>query len=262
MATLKHKFYQKDFENGFKTNSSILETKLYKPEVLFIGTFNHGWTWNSGDFYYGRGMYMWTVLANLFLYNNNVLIRQRTAKNNNPTTEQLFEICEKGKIVFADIVKGVKEEISTLDMGNHVIVNGEYYWGTQAKIGEYSDVHLDNMGNKGWLDDNLEAIIKYINDNPTIKNIYFTFKSGTWIKSKIEEICSKLPKEVSACSLFTPTANGFGKNLNKPYHERAWSLAHTWVWNGLENEYMIKKPDFGHLNHEWLIKNGVNPNNF
>jgi hypothetical protein len=65
------KYQQCDFLNGFQTHDSILDRAPYGPEVIFIGTFNHGWAWNSSDFYFGRNMYMWTVLSNLFNYNKN-----------------------------------------------------------------------------------------------------------------------------------------------------------------------------------------------
>ena len=51
-----HKYQQHDFGNGFQTRNSILCTEHYKPEVIFIGTYNHGWTWNNSDFFYGRGI--------------------------------------------------------------------------------------------------------------------------------------------------------------------------------------------------------------
>lgn len=75
---LIHKFQENNFGNGFQSHNSILDTVNYYPEVIFIGTFNHGWKWNNADFYYGRGMYMWTAMANLFLYNSNQLIKTRT----------------------------------------------------------------------------------------------------------------------------------------------------------------------------------------
>lgn len=55
---MQHKFLNYNFENGYQTHNSILDTTPYKPEVIFIGTFNHGWDWNQSDFFYGRGMYL------------------------------------------------------------------------------------------------------------------------------------------------------------------------------------------------------------
>jgi hypothetical protein len=265
---LLHKYFQTDFQNGFETHNTILDTVPYEPEVIFIGTYNHGWSWNQSDFFYGRGMYMWTILGNLFLHNENHLIKKRIPNNNIPNHEQIFEICQKGRFIFADIVKGVRYSIPAVEniQQKYVLVNNQYYWCTREikgkKVGEYSDTHLDNMGNNQWLDDNVEEIVKYINNTPSIKHIYFTFKSGTWVVQKMYEISNNLRSDVSHCSIFTPTANGFGVNLNAPFHERSWSLAHCWVWNGLVHNYPIDKPGYEHLDHSWLIGKGVNPNNF
>ena len=111
----KHKFQEHDFGKGFQTHNAILDTVPYDPEVIFIGTYNHGWSWNQSDFFYGRDMYMWTILGNLFLFGHNHLIKKRTIKNNEPTFLQLLEICIKGKIVFADIVKGINDDIHAID---------------------------------------------------------------------------------------------------------------------------------------------------
>ena len=46
-----HKFQNHDWKNSFWTENSILKTDHYKPEVLFIGTFNHGWKCNPSDFF-------------------------------------------------------------------------------------------------------------------------------------------------------------------------------------------------------------------
>ena len=34
-----HKYQQHNFENGFQTHNSILDTVNYDPEVIFIGTY-------------------------------------------------------------------------------------------------------------------------------------------------------------------------------------------------------------------------------
>ena len=253
-----HKYQQHDFGNGFQTRNSILCTEHYKPEVIFIGTYNHGWTWNNSDFFYGRGMYMWTVLANLFLHNCNHLVKARTAINNIPTLPQLFEICEKGKIVFADIVKGLSDRVIAIEQPEtqNVLVNNQYVWAS------YKDGPLDYMASQGWLDENVCAITNYINTTPSIKHIYFTFKSGGWLVDRQNKICNGVRSGVSFQSIFTPTANGFGKQLHQPFNERAWGLAHCWVWNGLQHVYPIKRPHYGHLDHKWLEDNAINPNNF
>jgi hypothetical protein len=255
---LLHKLQNIQFENGFKTHNSILDTVSYAPEVLFIGTHNHGWIWNKADFYYGRDMYMWTSLANLFLYNRNRLTKKRNAVNNIPSLHEIFDICVKGKLVFADIVKGIRESIPAIEypQDKTVMVNEQYSWKS------YKDTPIDFMGAKGWLEDNGQAIVRFINETPTIKHVYFTFKSGKWLVEKKKEICNQLRYDVTSCSIFTPTANGFGNVLKQPFRERAWSLTHCWVWNGLNHGVYVNKPDYGHLDHEWLIANCVTPDQF
>lgn len=265
---LVQKYQQYDFKNGYQTHNSILDIVPYKPEVIFIGTYNHGWSWNNSDFFYGRGMYMWTVLGNLFLFNNNHLVSARSKKNNQPTIDQIFEICKKGKIVFANIVKGIKDEIPVIEdsQERHVLVNNEFFWGSKViqskRIGEYADSHLETMAKYGWLDDNVNAIIKFINETNSIKHIYFTFKSGIWLVQKRDFIGKNVREDISYCSIFTPTAKGFGFLLDSPYNTRAWGLTHCWVWNGLNHQKPINRKDYGHLDHAWLISNGVNPSNF
>ena len=265
---ITQRYQQHDFQNGFQTHNSILDIVPYQPEVIFIGTYNHGWTWNYSDFFYGRDMYMWTVLGNLFIFNYNHLILPRNMNNNLPTLEQLFAICKKGKMVFANIVKGLKDEIIAVENNQekYVLVNNEFRWGSTVingkRVGKYADTHIEIMAKYGWLDDNVDAIIKFINETPSIKYIYFTFKSGNWLVNKLNSICKRVRPDVSFCSVFSPTAKGFGTLLNAPYDSRAWGLTHCWVWNGLTHSYPINKPDYGHLNHEWLIDKGVNPNNF
>jgi hypothetical protein len=253
-----HKYQEHNFNNGFQTQNSILKNVIYEPEVIFIGTYNHGWSWNNSDFYYGRGMNMWTSLANLFLYNYNHLVNQRTINNNVPTKTEIFEICIKGKIVFADIVKGIRENIQAIEQPENksVLVNNQYLWKS------YKDGPIDYMASQDWIDDNVNEIIKYINETKSIKHIYFTFKSGTWLVNKLNEICNNIRPDVSFCSIFTPTANGFGKPLQLPFQERVWGLTHCWVWNGLNHEIPINRVNYGHLDHNWLSRNGVDPNNF
>jgi hypothetical protein len=253
-----HKYQQHRFEKGFETHNSILDTVDYEPEVIFIGSYNHGWSWNDSDFYYGRDAYMWTAMANILSFNSNHLVKKRTKHNNIPTLPQIFEICRTGKIVFADIVKGIKDNIQSVELTQYKIVsvNNQFDWKG------YQDKRLDKMASQGWLDDNVNDIVKYINETKTIKHIYFTFKTGGWLVDKLNEICTQLRPEVSYCSIFTPTANGFGRLLEAPFQERSWSLAHCWIWNGLNHDIPINKPGYGHLDHEWLRSKNVDPNNF
>lgn len=251
--SIHHKFKKHDWNNGFYTNSSILHTP-YDPEVIIIGTFNHGWNWNSADFFYGRDMYMWPILANLFLNNSNIFVKPRNKNNEVPTLEEIFEICKRGKLSFADIVSGTKQNISLIQNEHSCFINNNFEWNN------YSDKYLNLMGDLGWLDDNIDDIVNYINQKETIKEIYFTFNSEKWLLDKKNRIKSKTTVNNSG-SIFTPTGMGFRRNL-PGFPNRASSIAHCWLWNGLDHSTPVNKIGYIHLNHDWLIRNGVNPLNF
>lgn len=250
-----HKFQNHNWENGFWTENSILKTNHYKPEVLFIGTFNHGWESNLSDFFYGRGMFMWSIMANLFMHNENHLASARNIDNDVPKLNEIFKICKKGKIIFADIVKGTRINIPIIENDGYISVNNIYNWR------DYKDSHLNYFGQQNWLDDNTNEIIEYINNNPSIKYVYFTFKTGgKWIINKKRYISNNI--NIPSCSIFTPTGNGFRRNLPIPFETKIKSLTHCWVWNNLQHQIPITKNGYSNLNHDWLIQNGVNPNNF
>lgn len=248
-----HKFIDYNWNNGFYTKNSILYTP-YKPETFFIGTFNHGWDWNYADFFYGRDRYMWPILANLFLYNRNRLILPRNKKNPNPSINEIFEICNKAKIAFADVVRGVKSTAIVQKHGRSLVINDSFTWDN------YSDKQLNTMAKHDWLDDQTDEIIKYINQTPSIKHIYFTFNSEQWLIELREKIISNT-KTVSAGSIFTPTGMGFRKNLIG-FEGRVASLTHCWIWNGLKHYTPVNKKGYTHLNHQWLREHGVDVKNF
>ena len=260
---IQHKFLNCNnwINQGFWTENAILKTNKYDPEVLFLGTFNHGFNWNTSDFFYGRGMYMWTIMSNLFIHNENNSINRRTINNNVPTLNQIFEICTKGKFVFADLIKGTKGNIDTVINQNQkcVIVqdnNTQYCWN------DYKDNSILDLINLGFIDVNVVEIINHINNNPSIKFIYCTFKSGNHFIEMVNEIRRNIRPEVSIEYIFTPTGNGFRENLQAPFDNRAWSISHCWIWNNLEHEVFINKEEYSHLNHEWLINCGVDILNF
>ncbi len=263
---IRHKFENKPpdapaiaWPQGYATTNAILSTTPYAPEVIIIGSFNHGWPWNDADFFYGRGMYMWTVMANLFLNNTNVLNARRNPPpgNNMPSLNQIFEICKKGKLCFADIVLGTKNRIpiEVNAQNKSVFVNGIYNWN------DYKDGHLNHMGLNGWLESNVQNIIDFITITPTIKHIYFTFATGgAWLVGLRNAIIAAFPN-LQAGSIYTPT----GMRLpNFPgYPHRPFSLTHHWVWNNAGHPISpVNNPNYIHLDQAWLIRNGVNPINF
>ena len=262
---VRHKFENKPLDapeiiwpKGFATTNAILSTTPYESEVIIIGSFNHGWPWNDADFFYGRGMYMWSVMANLFLNNANVLIARRNPLpgNNTPNLNQIFEICKKGKLCFADVVLGTNVAIPVVVNAAipSIVVNDIYNWNN------YKDSHLNYMGTLGWLDDNVQNIIQFIRNTPSIKHIYFTFATGgAWLVGLRNAIIAAFPN-LQAGSIYTPT----GRLPNfAGYPVSPFSLAHHWVWNNAGHPIsLVNNPNYTHLDHTWLIRNGVNPNIF
>jgi hypothetical protein len=262
---IRHRFENKphdapgiNWPNEFKTENAILSGTPYKPEVIIIGSFNHGWPWNTADFFYGRDMYMWTVMANLFLNNGNILIDRRNPPPGNdiPSLNEIFKICKRGKLCFADVILGTHPAIPVaINHNETVTVNGLYNWNN------YKDGHLNFMISQGWLDDNVDNIIEFIRATPSIKHIYFTFATGgPWLVGLRNNIIDAFPM-LQCGSIYTPTGMRLPNYLGYPH--RAWSLAHQWVWNNADHVAVpVNNPNYIHVDHQWLIRNGVNPNNF
>jgi hypothetical protein len=55
-----------NWDNRFYTENVILKNvDIYKPEILFLGTFNPELQNNPANFFYGRNFF-WTAFKNLF----------------------------------------------------------------------------------------------------------------------------------------------------------------------------------------------------
>lgn len=250
-----HKFQNHNWENGFWTENSILKTNHYKPEVLFIGTFNPLTPNNNFvDFFYGRN-YFWPTFKNLFIENKTVHNQRRIPTNGapilplNPTLEVIFEICKKGRFSFADMINSVfpKTEDYNIENNDNVIFNGLEYNlimdNGQNGIGGLAE--LNNIDQVEW---NIENINKYLCENPTIKYIYFTRRpSRIWLKKWDELRKSNCSLDKTFCFIYTPS----GRRLKTP------------VMNNLIDKWIkFNNGTYCNLNHKWLIRNGVNLNNF
>jgi hypothetical protein len=254
--SLEHKFLNHNWKNGFSSENTILKSSEYFPEVMFLGTFNPNLEWNDADFYYGRNMYMWPILTNLFLYNKNQLHKPRTQFNLVPNLEDIFTICNKARLSFAEIISEINGEIEINNYNKTIIINKEF------QLKGYKDRDLNKLGQMQLLVDNIDHIANFVNSTPSIKTIYLTFKdTGKWFDDKVLELKGKI-KTAEIRSIFTPTGNGFRKNLPLPYDRRAWSISHCWVWNGMNHPIRINKIKYGNLDHKWLTKNGVSLENF
>lgn len=255
--SIKHKFYQTSFGNGFETQKAILETTPYKPEIMVIGTFNPDTSkTNHADFFYGRN-YFWTAFKNLFIENKLIFKNTRMPKRGinkkplNPNLEEIKELCIKLKLTFADLIVEVlhnkNPEYNILDNDNVFFENKTFNLIQDDKKGTINGlVQLNELNQVSW---NTINIIKYLSDNPTIKTIYFTRQAkGIWRNQWEAIIKNESLKDRHFTNIFTPSGQG------KPVLNSMQRLLNHWVHN--------TNNDFGKLNREWLLHHNVNISNF
>ena len=256
MKSIKHKFYQTNFGNGYVTHNAILDVTPYKPEVMIIGTFNPN-TPNSNfaDFFYGRN-YFWPALENLS-ENKIILTRSRMPKRGivkdqlNPTIDEILILCEKLKLTFADLISEVlhydNPEYHLLDNDN-VSYNGKIYNLIQDARKEQVE-GLEELEKSNQVNWNTKNIIEFLNKNPQIKTIYFTRQpTKIWKKHWGNLAKEQNLHERIYTNIFTPSCQGV------PVSHSVERLLSHWLHN--END------KFGKFNHDWLKACGVNPNNF
>lgn len=240
-----HKFYQANFANGFETHNAILDVTPYKPEVMFIGTFNPSIPGNNADFFYGRN-YFWSGFKNLFVNNTPLILTRRDAAIPfNPTLLEIFELCQRLKLTFADLIQGVLNKDNptyNLLSGNRVNFGGD----SISLIEDNGLMLLDGMGQVSW---NTQNIIKYLCEHPEIKTIYFTRRpTGIWAAHWSLIVNNPCMKGRNLTNIYTPSG------LALRGVPRMVALLHHWVHN--------MNPNFGRLDNTWLINNGVNLGNF
>lgn len=261
MSQIKNKIYHKfnhqnsldDFQCELGVNFSC-----DAPEVIIIGTFNPDLPWNHADFYYGRNGYMWPILSNIFTHNYSFHHKPRTKKNRVPSYKEIVEICNKTKLGFTDLINSIetKDEV-LLDKKSRTV-----HLGNNSYISNYSDKTLNNLGRMKYLNSNTENIISFVKKHQTIKHIIYTFNNnGKWFKEEVNKIKSQLD-QIEHHHIFTPTGQGFRRNLEPPYDSRIKSLSHCWIWNGLEAEKNLIKGGYERLPTQWLNDQNVQVDNF
>lgn len=254
---IQHKFYQTNFGNGFETHNAILDVTPYKPEVMFVGTFNPDTpNANFADFFYGRNFF-WTAFKNLFIHNAVVIPNRRMPPNGippailNPTLQEIFDLCRKLKLTFSDLVLEVlhnNSPVYQLLPNDNVIFNGVEYNliqdGQNGNVGGLQQ--LNAFGQVNW---NTQNIITYLCDNPQIKTIYFTRRpTGIWAAQWNQIINHNCMTGRFTTNIFTPSGAG------APVNRSMIRLLNHWIHNN--------NPNFGRLDNIWLANNGVNINNF
>lgn len=254
---IRHKFHQTNFENGYSTHNAILDVTPYKPEVLILGTFNpdtpHA---NFADFFYGRN-FLWPAFKNLFLQPNVTLQNRRMPQNGNPqailnpTLPEIFEICLRLKLTFADLVLEVlhlnNPDYQLLQNDNVIFNEQEFNLiqdGQKENVGGLEQ--LNNLQQVNW---NTQNIINFLCENPQIKSIYFTRKpTAVWAEQWNQIVNHECMKSRHLTNIFTPSGQG-----GPVFHSMSRLLKH-WVHN--------ENPNFGKLDNIWLTDLGVNINDY
>lgn len=250
---VRHKFYQSEFGSGFATHNAILDITPYQPEVLFLGTFNPDTpNANFADFYYGRNFF-WSAFKNLFITQQIDLLNRRMPQNGkpptilNPTLSEIFKICIKLKLTFADLALEVfhKENpnYKLLSNDNVIFNNAEFNLIQDGKKGNIGGLQqLNDMDQVNW---NTKNIINFLCDNPQIHSIYLTRQpTGIWLNQWSQIVNHKCMGGRFLTNIFTPSGQG-----RPVFHSMARLLNH-WVHNQIGN--------FGKLDNKWLEFNSVN----
>jgi len=137
-----------------------LENLDFEPTTLIVGTFNPSWPdGNQAEWFYGRthdqhgnvNNNFWDVLPRL--YGEESLI--------NGTLDDWKAFCEKHKIAITDLITSI-DDANEQDAEHRTLLGG------------YADNVIANNFN-GQLPNN---IVKLLQNNPTIKNVYLTRGTG------------------------------------------------------------------------------------
>jgi len=240
---ITHKFYQENFGNGFETVNAVLNV-TYKPEIMIIGTYNPCVPTNNADFFYGRNFF-WTGIKNLITHNELVILQKRNFTNPlNPTLPEIFELCQSLKLSFADLILQVFPNTNDYELlpRNKVNFNGQNI----SLINDNGLAQLNQMGQVDW---NINNIVRYLNENPSIKRIYFTRKAtGIWNQPWNQIVEQANAEDRIFTNIFTPSGQG------RPVYHSMSRLLNHWVHN--------QNPNFGKIDNEWLVAKGVILNNF
>ncbi len=252
-----HKFLQKNWENGFETNNTILDITPYKPEVMFIGTFNPETpNANFADFFYGRN-YFWPAFKNIFIHHGVTIPNRRMPQNGmpaahnllNPSLAEIFCLCLKLKLTFADLISQVlnnNAQFNLLPNDNVIFNNNEYNLIQDGQVGAIGGLaQLNALNQVDW---NTNNVINFLCQNPQIRHIYFTRQpNGIWAQHWNLILNHECMVGRQLTNIFTPS----GRPLPGPVMG---NLIHHWVHNVAHG--------FGQLNNAWLVQHGVNPNTF
>lgn len=253
---IQHKFYQTDFGNGFQTHNAILDILPYEPEVLIIGTFNpRTENANFADFFYGRN-YFWPAFKNL-INNNATLFNRRMPQRGmppailNPSVSEILDICFTLKLSFSDLILEVMHNNQPQydsRRNDNIIFNGQEFNLIQDGIKDGIN-GLQQLNVQDQIHWNTQNILVYLKQNPQIKYIYLTRQpTGLWGIQWHQIINDECMRDRIITNLFTPSGQG------RPVFNSMLRLLKHWVDND--------NPNFGKLDNDWLLRNGIISDNF
>ena len=236
--SIKHKFLDKKFKNGFYTESAILKNKAYRPEVLFLGTFNPKTSEkaNVTDFFYGRNWF-WPLLFSIANKDENPFKQRRYSNPFFPTLNQILNFSTQYKLCFADMIcealPDIKKENYCLAK-NKIIYNGVFY----DLINDNALIKLDKLSLIKWN----QNIVDYIKNNSSIKTVYFTRKFSRAFDSILSQINEVLEERKTKIKyLYTPSGQGLkGKPRYKVLKDQ-WLNSKRENFNCIDSKLFITK---------------------
>lgn len=135
-----------------------LEKLDFEPTTLIVGTFNPAWPEsNYAEWFYGRttNNYFWDLLPKIY--------KQESLQNKSHKEWKTF--CKQNKIAITDLVSNVEDADQT--NSGHI-----------KALGTYTDSSIASR----FKQQNPTSIVKLLEANPTIKNVYLTTTTskGLW----------------------------------------------------------------------------------
>jgi hypothetical protein len=234
---IEHKFKQKDFENGLITHEAILDETPFKPEVLFLGTFNPNTDGNEmADFFYGRNWF-WTAMFNIFRYQDiHFTTQRRFTSPLAPTLAEILKFCEIYKVTFADMISSVLPNVEPPHaiLNNHVIYDElDYDLINDRALGE-----LNTIGQVEW---STQHLIAYLERTSSIKTVYFTRQPANPFTTQWNNLRSHdygHGRNISFKKIFTPSGQRM-KGIPRMNH-----LIMHWLANN--------DPHYNRIDIDWI----------
>lgn len=241
---IEHKFRETTFgvRGNFSTLEAILDTTPFKPEVLFLGTFNPDTAKdaNKADFFYGRNWF-WSAMFNIFDCNFLFKTRRDAAiANNQPSLNDILLFCQTYKITFADLISSVLHNGNpNYDLtGNIVSYDGNNY-------DLINDDDLGRLNRNGQVEWSTKILIAYLEKTDSIKTVYLTRQPVEPFATQWYSITShNYGRKISFRNIYTPS----GQRL--PGTPRINHLMYHWLFND--------SPDYDKIDIDWLRR--YNPN--